>query len=185
MADQFNDVMVDVETTGLNYENTAVIQVAAVKFNLKERAVDSSSMFNRCLSIPPRRYWDEGTRHWWSEQKREVLQDIYSRMEDPKTVMEEFATWAGYSPSEPLRFWAKPAHFDYSFISSYFSQFEIPNPFHYRYVTDLNSYIRGLAKDPTVESFRVDFDGDAHNALYDVIHQIKTAFGAADAYANV
>lgn len=178
----FNDVMVDVETTGLNPVDNGMIQIAAVKFNLKERTIDSSSMFDRCLTVPPRRYWDEGTRQWWSQQKRSVLEDIYSRMEEPKVVMQDFANWVGYTPDEPTRFWAKPIHFDWHFVASYLSDLEIPTPFHFRYACDANSYIRGLAGDPAVESFKVDFQGDAHNALYDVINQINMLFKASDHY---
>ena len=79
----FYDVMVDLETTGTSPDETAMIQLAAVKFNLAEGTVDSTDMFNRCLSIPPKRFWDEGTRQWWGQQKREILLDIYARMEDP------------------------------------------------------------------------------------------------------
>lgn len=179
----YNDIMVDVETTGLNSVDNAMIQLAAVRFNLKERAIDTSSMFNRCLHIPPRRYWDEGTRSWWGQQKRSILEEIYSKMEDPKTVMQDFANWVGYTPAVPNAFWAKPVTFDWGFVASYFSDFEISNPFHFRYACDANSYIRGMAYDPRVETFKVPFEGgDAHNALYDVINQINMLFKAQDHY---
>lgn len=181
----YPDIMVDIETTGLSPDLSAVIQIAAVRFNLKERSVDSSSMFNRCLAIPQRRFWDEGTRQWWSEQKRSVLMEIYAKMQDPKEVMQEFVDWVGYTPEVPHRFWAKPLSFDYPFIQSYLTQFNIPNPFHFRWATDQNSYIRGIANDVDVEQFKTgDFKGDAHNALFDVLNQIDTLFQASDFYAN-
>lgn len=179
---KYFDVMVDVETTGTDFNHTAMIQLAAVRFNLAERSVDSSNMFNRALLIPPGRFWDEGTREWWGRQKREILHDIYARMEDPKTVMDAFADWIGYAPEQPVRFWAKPTSFDFSFVASYFNQYGIPNPFHFRWATDVNSFIRGLAADPSVEQFKIDFQGDAHNALIDCINQINCVFQAVDHY---
>lgn len=180
----YPDIMVDIETTGLSPDYSAMIQLAAVKFNLKEKTIDSESMFNRCLTIPSRRFWDEGTRQWWSQQKREILMDIYARMEDPKAVLSEFADWVGYTPIIPHRFWAKPVHFDYPFVQSYLTQFDIPNPFHFRWATDVNSYIRGVAKNPEVEQFKTEFKGDAHNAIYDVINQIDALFQASAHYAG-
>ena len=180
----YPDIMVDVETTGLSIDDSAMIQLAAVRFNLKERTIDNSSMFNKALAIPPKRYWDEGTRRWWSEQKRSILEDIYARMEDPHNVMQEFADWVGYSPLVPHRFWAKPIHFDYPFVQSYLSQFGIANPFHFRWATDVNSYIRGMANNPDVEQFKTGtFHGDAHNAIFDVINQIDALFQASEHYS--
>lgn len=178
------DVMVDIETTGTRPDHAAIIQIAAVKFNLKEKKIDTTSFFNRCLLIPPGRYWDEGTRQWWGEQKRSILADIYARMEDPRVVMQALADWAGYSPIEPLRFWAKPTCFDYSFIASYFTQFDIMNPFHFRYSTDMNSFIRGLANDSAVTTFKTDFVGDAHDAIYDSLNQINALFLATEHYRS-
>lgn len=180
---KFFDVMVDIETTGTDPGANAIIQIAAVRFNLETRELDTSSMFNRCLFIPPRRYWDEGTREWWGRQKREILADIYSRMEDPKTVLEAFSQWSLESGSdEPMRFWGKPTHFDFSFIQNYMNQFEVYNPYHFGYATDLNSFIRGRANSSKVRDHKVEFQGDAHNAIFDVINQIDSLFKAVDHY---
>lgn len=184
MDTKYYDYMCDVETTGTDPGNSAIIQLAAVRFNLDTREIDTTSMFNRCMFIPPRRYWEEGTRSWWSQQKREILADIYSRMEDPKTVLEDFSEWALESGSEqPLRFWGKPTHFDYAFVQNYLNQFGVYNPFHFRFATDLNSFIRGRANSSKVEQFKSDFQGDAHNALYDCINQIDNLFKAVDHYS--
>lgn len=179
----FYDVMIDVETTGTKSEHTAMIQLAAVRFNLAEKTIDTSNMFNRCLLIPPNRFWDEDTRDWWGRQKREILQDIYARMEDPRIVMQAFQDWVGPSGEEPLRFWAKPISFDFPFFASYCNQFEVMNPFHFRFATDMNSYIRGLAKDSSLATFETEFQGDAHNALHDCINQIDAVFQATEAHA--
>lgn len=79
-------------------------------------------------------------------------------------------------PSNTLRFWSKPSHFDYVFVSGYFRDFGLDNPFHYRQATDLNSFLRGMyAPDPMPE-LDVPFVGDAHDAIYDAAHQIKILF---------
>lgn len=172
----FYDVMVDLESTGTDPDETGILQIAAVKFNFADKTVGPT--FDRCLTLAPKRYWDEGTRHWWSQQKASVLRQILARGEDPATVLNAFADWVRDGQTEPVRFWSKPTHFDFVFLSSYFRQFDVENPFHYRYAVDMNSFLRGWHKSTEVPNVEVPFAGDAHNALFDCLHQIKTVFVA-------
>ena len=88
MSEHYPDCMVDLETTGTSFDRTAIIQIAAVRFNFDTGEIDHD-MFDRCLWIPQNRHWDEDTRAWWGKQKREVLQDILFRGEDPRIVLED------------------------------------------------------------------------------------------------
>lgn len=170
------DVMVDIETTGLRPDRNHIIQIAAVRFDFETGEVDSN-FFNRCMwPSVPHRAWQESTRTWWMGKNQKVFQDIQKRMEEPQTVMQDFADWAGYQHEEPLRFWGKPVSFDYSFIDSYFHDLGIMNPFHYRYTVDLNSFRRGRKLTSDFVPDEIQFDGDAHNAIFDCLHQIKIAF---------
>lgn len=167
------DIMVDLETTGIGPDRTAVIQIAAVKFDLETQEVEST-FFDRCMRIPPHRSWQEDTRDWWLKQKRSIIEGIFRRMEDPREVMEDFVDWC--YPRGSLRLWAKPSHFEYPFIESYCRDLGLINPFHYREVTDLNSFLRGKYYPEPVAEIDVPFSGDAHNALHDTLHQIKILF---------
>ena len=179
------DIMVDIETTGLEPEHSAIIQLAAVRFDLKTQAVDSTKMFCKSLLIPPNRFWNEGTRQWWGQQKVQVFSQIMATMEDPKTVMRAFADWCGYSNPFDLKFWAKPISFDYTFVDSYFKTFEVANPFHFRNAVDMNSFLRGMVRDTTIPQTTAIMSGDAHHALHDVIHQIDVVFHAMNGeYVN-
>jgi DNA polymerase III alpha subunit (gram-positive type) len=173
------DVMVDLETTGTSPDYAGILQLSAVKFNLEKREI--GEQFDRCLLLPNSRFWQEDTRHWWGTQKVEVLSEILKRAEDPRTVMQAFADWCGYSHYEPLRFWSKPISFDWPFLQSYLKMFEIANPFHYRNAMDLNTFMRGVTNrswvTPEVE---YEFVGDAHNAIMDSINQIGVLFAAMD-----
>jgi hypothetical protein len=173
----FTDIMVDIETGGTDPSHSPILQIAAVKFDLATKQVDATSMFDRCLRIPEGRFWDESTRAWWANQNQAVFQDIVSRAEDPKTVLIAFADWVGYQNPKPVKLWAKPISFEWAFIQGYFRQFEVPNPFHYRYGRDLNTYLEGKGvEDPFKFAKTIPFDGDAHNALHDVLNQIKVLF---------
>lgn len=180
------DMMVDVETTGTNPANAAMIQLAAIQFNAKTGDIGPS--FNRCLAIAPNRYWDESTREWWGRQNKAVFDDIVARMEDPRAVVEDFFRFACMnapqrSPSHPggFRFWSKPLTFDWSFVASYMTQYGLQMPFHYRIARDMNTYIAALRG--TFEHVSMDhitMQGDAHNALFDCAIQIKQLLAATN-----
>lgn len=175
--------MVDCETTGTNPEVNGMIQLSAVKFDLATQSVQPfPEMFDRCLKLPPNRYFEEGTRQWWNKRS-DVYRDITNRAEDPAAVMKDFVSWVGLNNPKPVRFWAKPTTFDWGFVASYLRQYDLPQPFHYRWAMDMNSFIRGLAGDPTVESNYTPFTGTAHNALMDVLNQINQVFDAVGKYA--
>ena len=180
MTEYYPDVMVDIETTGLEPDRSAILQIGAVKFNLKERTVDPK-VFDQSLSMPNFRHWDMGTRHWWAQKPPSIMQDIQARSQPYKTVMENFQQWS--LPSGSLKFWAKPTHFDFMFISSYFRDCDLVNPFSYRDAEDMNSFIRGRyfpeKPDSSIEK-NTKIDGPAHNALNDCFWQLKVLFAHCD-----
>lgn len=175
------DVMIDLETTGTDPSNNAIIQIAAIRFDYERREI--GSVFCRSLAIPYGRYWDEGTREWWAK-----MPDLFSRIMatagPPEMVFKDFQTWClNTAPfSGDQRLWAKPAHFEFPFLQSYARQFGLDLPFHYRNVVDLNSFTRGLANDPGRKPLdkEIEFHGEQHNAFDDVGHQIKVALMAKE-----
>lgn len=172
----FPDIMVDLETTGTRPETTNIIQIAAVKFNLRTGDVDPN-FFDRCMIPLPTRFWQEDTREWWSKMP-DILDGIYRRMEPAKDVMQDFSNWAYNS----THLWAKPVSFEFPFIQSYFHELEIYNPFSFRLANDQNTFIRSRffpEEAPPIEK-ELEFIGDEHNALHDVLHQVKAVLEAYD-----
>jgi len=173
---QFPEVMIDYETTSTDPSHGAIIQLAAVRFNLEERTVDSE-MFDQCLMIPENRFWSEDTREWWlsDEERAAHLDTIWPRMRDPQTVLREFSQWAArdLDGQAPIM-WAKPTLFEYPFLQSYYSQFSMPMPFPHWSAQDLNSWCRARGL-PRLEK-SLEFEGTEHHALHDVLHQIKALF---------
>lgn len=171
----FPDIMVDIETTGLDFDKNHILQIAAVRFNLKERTVDHN-FFDRALMPAPGRFWDEDTRTWWLKDKREILNGIMKKMEPVRMVLEDLQR---FTPPDAV-FWAKPTHFDHSFLSSYFRQYELGNPFAFYKAKDLRSFTEGLAFPATGKDWvkELPFEGPMHNALFDTLHQISALFAA-------
>ena len=169
---QYTDVMLDLETTGLDKQFNSIIQISAVKFNARTGEI-SHDFFNRSLLPAPNRYWEEGCRDWWS-QRSNVLQGIMNRMEEPLPVLVALRDWAGTDTT----MWAKPTHFDHAFLDTYYKQYGLQIPFNFRKANDLNSFIRGryFPETPPNWEQELEFTGDLHNALHDVLHQLKVLF---------
>ena len=176
MALQFTDIMVDLETTGTDPSHSAVIEIGAVLFNYDTG--EFGPTFNRCPDLLPMRFWDEGTREWWLNDKADLLASIYDRMEPAALVWNDFADFVGPYYGD-LRFWAKPTSFDFPLVASHFRQLGIEMPFHYRLARDLNSFIAGLkgaANHPPMA--HVPQVGTSHSALDDCWYQLSVLLHA-------
>lgn len=173
---QYTDCMGDIETTGTDPNNAAIIQICLVRFNLETQEV-CPNVFNRCLAIKPRRFWDEDTRSWWSKMP-DLYRGIAARMEPPEQVIKDMITWVG---RDELRFWGKPTTFDFNFIDSYCKDYGLAMPFHWRTARDMNSFIAGLRHNAEHPESNIPFEGTSHDAFYDTFHQIKILFAEMDA----
>lgn len=173
------DIMVDLETTGTQPEHTNIIQISAVKFDLRAGTVDPN-VFDMCLYPTSTRFWDEDTRQWWST-KPELLDKIYSRMVPARFVLEKFAAWVGFIETPTL--WAKPSSFELPFLQSYYKEHELQCPFHFRNVMDQNTFIkaRHYPDAPPAYEKDIEFEGEAHYALDDVFHQLKVVSACYEA----
>lgn len=179
MTQLYHDILVDLETTGTDPVHNQILQIAAVKFDLATGAV--GDVFDQALAPIPGRFWDEDTRNWWLKDKRPILQGLFQRQRDATDVLKEFSQWCerDTDPYVKLRFWAKPISFDFPFLSSYFKQLEVKNPFHFRNAIDQNTWLhaRHFPNDvPNYEGELIPFEGPAHNALFDCFHQLKVIF---------
>lgn len=168
-------VMVDLETTGTQPDRHGILQIAAVRFDLMTMEIDGADTFQACLTLPTHRHWMEDTRRWWLKDKRELLEKLMNQQEEWVDVLKRFQAWVG--PSKP-QFWSKPVSFDFMFLSSYFADAGLANPFHYRYANDLNSFMRGMyfPRQPPHTEWNVKTEGEAHDALNDVFHQLHVLF---------
>lgn len=174
---QMTDIMVDIETTGTNPQYGNIIQIAAVQFNYDTGEIGPS--FDRCLAFAPNRFWSESTRKWWLGQKQEILSGIIDRMEDPAEVMSGYQQFV-LNSGRQLRFWSRGG-FDFSFIGSYCEQYNLEMPHKFWEGRELRTFLaglRGTAAEPDMKWCANTVKGDAHNALFDVVVQLKQLFAA-------
>jgi hypothetical protein len=179
-----DQIMVDIETTGTDGSHAAMIQLSAVAFNLETQEVNPVT-FDQCLLMPRNRFWSEDTRDWWASLPPHVLETVWNRMRDPKTVLLEFYHWVKEVSAEggnPV-LWAKPVSFEWPFLQSYFEAYDVPIPFFYSDSQDLRSWCRSRGQ-PLLDR-ELPFNGTEHNALHDVLHQVNVLFTLNDQSAVI
>ena len=74
------------------------------------------------------------------------------------------------------RFWAKNAAFDWGFVSSYLHDFDISNPFSFRGVRDIRTFLEGVVHPTPIPDVETPQSEHAHNALVDCVMQIDWLF---------
>lgn len=174
---QMTDVMVDIETTGTNPQYGNIIQIAAIQFNFETEEI--GPVFDRCLAFAPNRSWSEGTRKWWLDQKPGILSGIIDRMEHPLEVMNAYQQFV-LNSGRQLRFWSRGG-FDWAFIASYCEQYELEMPHKFWEARELRTFLaalKGTADEPDMKWVADTVKGDKHNALFDVVVQLKQLFNA-------
>lgn len=171
----FQHIMCDIETTGVKPDRNHIIQICAVRFNLKTGEYDPN-LFEVCLN-PNTASWrnqDPSTMTWWQDPERQPIYDsIIEKSLDSKIAIQAFAHWLG---KERLVFWGNRNGFDYMFLQSYFADCGVPFPFKFWDSKDLLSYTEGLcngANVPFIKKNSLEFIGQKHNAIDDTLHQLK------------
>lgn len=176
---EYPDVMVDIETTGTDPSHSGILQIAAVAFNVDTGQV-CPDIFNMSLSVPPGRFWDEGTREFWSKHK-EVLAKIRASAQPPAYVMSTLREWVLRNAGREARLWGKPISFEAPLLESYFRQFELTNPFGFRLVRDQRTWVASKLG-PETDVFAWEKSrpmiGAAHDAVFDTLHQVKLVLEA-------
>ena len=167
----FPDIMVDLETTGIATDRAHILQIAAVRFNLRTQEYDVKPLNLKLKPTMPHRQWEESTRLWW-EDKPEAYVEATKDAIPPQLACRVFTNWLdGVRPT----FWANRNGFDFMFLQSYFKDLDLPFPINYWDTVDLLSYVRGLYKGkglPMRTKKSIPFEGTAHNAVDDTLHQL-------------
>ena len=169
--------MVDVETTGLDTENAAIIQIGAVPFNYDTGEIDKDNMFCMSLTMPKKRFWTGDTQHFWLGQNAEVYHSIMEKAQHYEAVTRAFHAWA--IERGDTRWWSK-GFFDWAIVESYFDMLALDMPFNFRQAKDMRSFIAGLYGEAEYHDPEVDKVGDHHNALHDCLTQLRQLFKAKE-----
>ena len=191
-TEAYTHCMVDVETTGLRPDRNHMFQIGAVLFNLERRTVDPHPFVITLTRDQVHRSWDESTREWWLKKKDVLTQILSMPAMSSKDGMVALHKYAKKQQSgNSISMVGKPSHFDYPWVESYFRDTNTPSPFHYREVTDMNTwavskledYVSGSSNNEILKFMYQqvpEFEGAAHNAIFDCLYQIKCMFWVKD-----
>lgn len=177
---KFKDFMIDVETTGLNPGRHAMIQLSAVAFDFKSQRILTDQFYDSYLTIPPWRSFSTDTLQWWLSKNKLVYDHICANQGDIVQALVGLAEFVKhYASDERPNFWMRRP-FDWMFVESYFGDFEIPNPFSYKNVIEMTSFMKGVNLCDTMPLVEVQKQGDSHNAYWDCVNQINLLLAAVN-----
>jgi len=188
------DIMVDIETLGTD-NNAVITQVAAVCFDITTGVV--SEKFNTCLDIEtyPEFHVDAGTLKWWLKTNPQLLADIILRGEDQahKTLREfrDFILAAVKVGGREVYLWGNGSVFDNTILTTNFKLMKITWPLRYdadrdmRTILDMALMKTGLSKGDVIKMFEDAPDVARHDAMNDVLFQIRVTCWAYDQLINV
>lgn len=177
-------VMLDLETFG-NKTNPAIIQIAAVAFNLDGTLIENgefnvlinpSSCVKRGLKV------DQDTVTWWLKQDKSVVEKVFAKsIIDGSDLEDALGMFSMYlsnlrnkSDDGEIRVWGNGIYSDNKWLGSAYEACNMNDPIRHwqhsdvRTIVDLG--INLLGKDIKSET---SFDGEKHNAIDDCKHQIK------------
>ena len=166
--------MVDIETTGLDPNKNAIIQIGALPFDLNIMAKGSKA-FKMSLTIPSDREWMPSTKEWWLKTNPDLLKDITSKSENFIVVMSRFREYVK-SFNDEIRFWSNHP-FDWNFLNNYFVSYGVPRPYKYDAFRDLDTYIVAIVGENNIKKYKpIPKEELEHDALYDCMLQIDWLF---------
>lgn len=172
---QVKHIMIDLETLGSDVNTAPVISIAAIRFGVDEGVDSLRNAFYRNIDLSDAlRYGnvDAGTLKWWlKSDTRDVFLDILydKRASSTHNALAEFADWVrltkGVIP------WSRGMDFDFPILDRLFKSTSIATPFSQFWKKRDVRTLLDTAKFAGVNLEIERTQGEAHNALSDVVHQ--------------
>lgn len=180
------DIMVDLETLGVG-TNPVIAQIAAVPFQLETGAVPHLELqFNQfvcprsCLNAGLK--IDPSTMEWWAKQEERVYRDIivnaFQYGLELKSALESFNVFIDVVKDhygvKQVRIWGNGMLADNRWLMSAYEAIDLKPGWKYNEDSDVRTLVdlgrRFLDIDPKKD---FPFEGNAHNAIDDCLHQIR------------
>ena len=179
MAENYTDLMVDIETMGTN-PGEMILSISAVPFNILTGNTDIK-VFNRFIDIGNEKKLkiNLNTMIWWLKQDKEAIDKLLQNQTLPtfevlklfQMYMKSFVsrTDVGKDGKPIYRIWGNSARFDLGMLEFAYNEYGLEVPWNYLYERDVRTLVEFA---PHIKKETV-FEGVRHNAISDCLHQIK------------
>jgi DNA polymerase III epsilon subunit-like protein len=164
--------MIDIETMG-NTAGSAIVSIAAVQFDLEtgkmglmyEEHVSLESCLKAGLSP------NASTILWWLQQDEAARKELVvgqTKARSLRNVLSSFQLWIETTHKDPI-VWGNSARFDLGILESAFAACNIPLPWKFWN----ERCVRTLAELAPEIKRKTKFQGVAHHAIDDCVHQVR------------
>ena len=163
-------IMFDAETLG-TVADACIMSIGAVRFDLDSDKIDDNG-FYASVSIDSnlelKRRVQEDTLIWWMNQG-EAAKGVFNESKQTlANALSDLSDWIG---SDDCCVWSNGADFDLPMLAHAYIQCGMEVPWKYWNSRCFRTY----KKLPGAKQISVPFAGVKHNALFDAVHQAKTA----------
>ena len=181
---KYNNFMIDLETTGVKPDINQIIEIAVVPFGMVGHYIEVADvdlhlkfkLNDQQLHRKP----NLATLKWWGKQNEQVQSEVFKHFQnysfDNRDVLMSLAEFIVSVTSGSTQMWAKPTAFDFMYLQSIFSDYQVPFPFKFQLAQDLKSFMSGInyavGKSFSVDDFKPKNIAGAHNSLLDCYYQL-------------
>lgn len=172
---KYTDLMIDIETTGRR-PGCAIIQIAAVPFNMNNGAV-SKNVFKMAINLDSQFKNKFGycpnTMGWWKKTNKALFDKLSNSEDNYVTVGKAFQEYFNsLEDHNKIRTWGNSARFDMGILEGWYMR-AIGFKFNAFWNTWLERDVRTLScLRPDIKK-GTKFEGIKHDAIDDCKHQIK------------
>lgn len=140
---QFEDFMLDIESTGLEPGKHAITSFCFLPFKLdSDKIMQFGKPLTVRVSIPSHRRVDAKTTEFRESVGIDEAESVLERY-TPRQVLDLVSEWLESFRCNPT-IWCKPTKFDIAFFDSYYADAKLDTPWHHRDTIDVRSWCRGL-----------------------------------------
>lgn len=179
----FENIMIDMETTGMDAKTSGILSLAAIPFDILTSTIETHPgyFYQECNPMLPLlgRRWNHETLNWHLENTNLVDRESLDAFEKNNSVREMLLMFTEFVANNCIggvKLWSRPSHFDYPILQSHLAQFEADDEFvndsvysaplvHYRNVRDVSTWCEAV--NPAFRREDVVFNGAKHHALDD------------------
>lgn len=163
-------IMLDLETLG-TVADAVIMSIGAVRFDLDSDALDDAG-FYASVSIDSnlelKRRIQEDTLIFWMKQGEAAQGVFHESKQTLSQALDDLTDWIG--PNECC-LWSNGADFDLPMVAHAYASLRKDVPWKYWNSRCFRTY-KNL---PGAKNVKVPFEGVKHNAMFDAIHQARTA----------